>query len=41
LHYVKKAGYLLVEGDVDGDGRADFQIKLDGLTSINKYDLDL
>ncbi|MEW5963624.1 MAG: M10 family metallopeptidase C-terminal domain-containing protein [Pseudomonadota bacterium] len=41
LHYVKKAGFILVEGDIDGDGRADFQIKLDGLTSITKYDFDL
>src|SRR4029079_15098442 len=26
LHFVKRAGYLLVEGDTDGDGTPDFQI---------------
>lgn len=41
LHYVKKAGYVLVEGDVDGDGRADFQIKVDGLGAIAKGDFIL
>jgi Ca2+-binding RTX toxin-like protein len=34
LHYVKKAGYLLVEGDINGDGHADFQIKVKGVTKL-------
>lgn len=38
LHYVKKGGLILVEGDVNGDGRADFQIELHGLTAISKWD---
>jgi Ca2+-binding RTX toxin-like protein len=41
LHYLKKAGYLLVEGDVNGDGRADFQIQLDGLGALGKGDFIL
>jgi hypothetical protein len=41
LHYVKKAGYLLVEGDLDGNRKADFQIQLDGLGSIGKGDFIL
>lgn len=41
LHFVKKAGYVLVEGDVNGDGRADFQIKIDGLGAIGKGDFIL
>ena len=31
LHYTKKAGYLLVEGDMDGNGKADFQIEVHGV----------
>jgi Ca2+-binding RTX toxin-like protein len=41
LHYVKAAGYLLVQGDLNGDGRADFQIKVDGLGYIGKSDFVL
>lgn len=41
LHYVKKAGYVLVEGDVNGDGRADFQIKVDGLGVLGAGDFVL
>lgn len=41
LHFVKKAGYVLVEGDIDGDRRADFQIQLDDLGGIGKGDVIL
>lgn len=30
LHLINKFGYFLVEGDVNGDGKADFQIKVLG-----------
>jgi len=33
LHVVKKAGFVIVEGDVNGDGRADFQIEVHNLTA--------
>ncbi|MEZ5775649.1 MAG: M64 family metallopeptidase [Hyphomicrobiaceae bacterium] len=44
LHYVKLNGpgtshdRTLVEGDVNGDGRADFQIELTGLKSLGAHD---
>jgi hypothetical protein len=31
LHFIKKAGFLLVEGDMDGNGKADFQIDVHGI----------
>ena len=33
LHFVKKAGFVIVEGDVNGDGRADFQIEVHNATN--------
>ena len=41
LHFVKKAGFVLVEGDVNGDGRADFQIQVDSVASLVKADFIL
>jgi Ca2+-binding RTX toxin-like protein len=41
LHYVKKAGFILVEGDIDGNGKADFQIQLDDIAAIGKGDFIL
>jgi Ca2+-binding RTX toxin-like protein len=41
LHYIKKAGFLLVEGDIDGNGRADFQIQVHGVTKLGAIDFDL
>jgi Ca2+-binding RTX toxin-like protein len=41
LHYVKKGGYALVQGDVNGDGKADFEIKLDGITKLAADDFVL
>jgi hypothetical protein len=41
LHYVKKAGFLMVEGDIDGNGKADFQIEVHGVTKLLGSDFDL
>ncbi len=41
LHFIKKAGFLLVEGDMDGNGRADFQIEVHGITKLGAQDFDL
>jgi serralysin len=34
LHYLKKAGFLLVEGDINGDRKADFQIEVSGINKL-------
>jgi hypothetical protein len=34
LHYVQSAGNTFIEGDTDGDGDADFVIRLDGLHGL-------
>jgi hypothetical protein len=41
VHFVKKGGYLLVEGDVNGDGRADFQIQVNGVLSLTADNFNL
>jgi 6-phosphogluconolactonase (cycloisomerase 2 family) len=41
LHFVKKVGFVIVEGDVNGDGRADFQIEVEGVASLAKGDFVL
>ncbi|MEQ1578445.1 MAG: M10 family metallopeptidase C-terminal domain-containing protein [Hyphomicrobium sp.] len=41
LHIVKKNGYVLVEGDINGDGRADFQIEADHLGALGRGDFIL
>jgi Ca2+-binding RTX toxin-like protein len=41
LHFIKKAGFLLVEGDMDGNGRADFQIEVHGITKLGAIDFNL
>jgi fibronectin-binding autotransporter adhesin len=41
LHYVKKAGFVIVEGDINGDGRADFQIAVQGVNALAKADFIL
>jgi 6-phosphogluconolactonase (cycloisomerase 2 family) len=41
LHFVKKAGFVLVEGDVNGDGRADFQIQVEDVARLVAADFVL
>jgi Ca2+-binding RTX toxin-like protein len=43
LHFVKHHGYLMVEGDVNGDAKADFQIEVHGvgLLKLLASDFDL
>ncbi len=41
LHYVRSGANVIVSGDVNGDGKADFQIQLDGLTAVGKADFIL
>ena len=42
LHYRYEGGtHTLIEGDVNGDGRADFQIELTGLKTLTKGDFVL
>jgi len=41
LHFIKKAGFLLVEGDMDGNGKADFQIEVHGVTKLAALDFNL
>ena len=38
LHYKLQGDHLLVEGDINGDGRPDFQIELTGLVALSKGD---
>lgn len=41
LHYIKAAGKVIVEGDTNGDGRADFQIELLGVKTLSAGDFIL
>jgi Ca2+-binding RTX toxin-like protein len=41
LHVVSKNGFLLVEGDINGDGRADFQIEVRGAAALSTSDFFL
>ncbi len=41
LHTVRSGANLVVEGDVNGDGKADFQIQLNGLPALSATDLYL
>ena len=38
LHYLQKNGYQIVEGDVNGDGKADFQIEVHGASTLHATD---
>jgi hypothetical protein len=39
VHYVQSSGDTFVEGDVNGDGNADFAIRLVGLHDLTAADL--
>ena len=41
LHYVAGTGNIFVEGDVNGDGRADFAIQVNKVASLGKSDFIL
>jgi Ca2+-binding RTX toxin-like protein len=41
LHFVNKGAFLLVEGDVNGDGKADFQIEVHGVATLAPGDFFL
>ena len=41
LAYLKYATHLVVQGDTNGDGRADFQIWVDGASTLSAGDFDL
>ena len=41
LHVLHKTGFFLVEGDINGDGRADFQIEVHSLNALLKADFIL
>ena len=41
LHYVKKAGFVIVEGDINGDGKADFQIEVRDVAKLGHDDFIL
>ena len=41
LHYVVSGANIILEGDVTGDSVADFQIQINGITSIGAGDIIL
>ena len=41
LRYVVKKGDAIVQGDTNGDGKADFSIHVDGLSKLKASDFDL
>jgi len=41
LRYFQENGNTIVEGDVNGDGSADFQIEISGITSLQASDFIL
>ncbi len=41
LHYLQSGGKTIIEGDTNGDGRADFQIELTGIKTLTSGDFVL
>ncbi len=41
LHLVKRSGFIFVEGDTNGDGRADFRIVVEHVNNLGKSDFIL
>jgi Ca2+-binding RTX toxin-like protein len=41
LHYFKQGHHVIVEGDTNGDGHADFQIQVNGVTKLGAGDFFL
>jgi Ca2+-binding RTX toxin-like protein len=41
LHYLKQGNQVIVEGDMNGDGRADFQIQVNGVGKLGAGDFNL
>ena len=41
LHFVRAVGHVFVEGDVNGDGRADFRIDIHGASTLSHSDFVL
>jgi Ca2+-binding RTX toxin-like protein len=41
LHFIRQGGDTIIEGDVNGDGRADLQIELDGIIALSRADFFL
>lgn len=41
LRYVVKNGDAIVQGDTNGDGKADFSIHVDGVSQLKAFDFDL
>lgn len=41
LHIVTKVGFVIVAGDINGDGKADFQIEVDNVANLAKGDFFL
>jgi len=41
LRYVVKDGDAIVQGDTNGDGKADFSVHVDGVSKLKAFDFDL
>jgi serralysin len=41
LHFVQQGADVLLQGDIDGDGTADFEVLLQNLSGLHKHDIIL